>query len=164
LQRVSGSLVRPSKRSTNRNRWGFVLGVGGMSGTYSPLLGFLLPHITCRRQHRLVVLVVIDGSEGERKGRMAIRDAFEGRIQGCKSDGRGCARQSAHRLAHVLSSEVLPGSAGLWCLCCRRPQASGGVRRLATDRDANPCTDGCLTAKWIRAADGLCDGFLPVQP
>lgn len=133
---------------------GVVLDVGGMSGTCSPLLGLLLPHIICRRQHRLVALVAVEGVR-RRKGRMAIRDAaFEGRIQGLQSDDRESALACQHidwRMCYRVR-------------CCPEALACGvfaagadgqvGVCRLAVNRDANPCTDECLTAKRIRAADG----------
>jgi hypothetical protein len=109
----------------------------------SRLLGLLLPHITCRRQHRLVALVAIEGVR-RGKGRMALRHAaFEG------PEFRDCRAMTASALAgqhidwaHVPSSEVVSRSAGLWYLCCRRPQASGVVQ--------DDCEQGCRPwDRWV---------------
>ena len=51
---------------------------------------------------------------------------------------------SAHRLAHVLSSEMLASTAGLWQHLCSRPPASGVEQKGAS-------RDGEMQA-WARAS------------
>jgi hypothetical protein len=122
---------------------GLSLMLEGRSSTYSPLLGLLLPHIICRRQHRLVALVAVEGVR-RKNGQDGIKDMLplKGRIQGLQKARIASALAGQHiDWAHVLSSEVVSRSADLWCLCCRRPRTSGGCKMTA-NKDADPRTDG----------------------
>jgi hypothetical protein len=78
-----------------------------------------------------------------------------------------------------MAASALAGQHIDWRMCCRVrccPEALAcgvfaagahgpvGVCRLAANKDADPCKGGCLTTKWIRALDGLCDGFFRCSP